>query len=47
MCVRSMLSLVMKQRLGSSPLESKCSFSLYALLNVKAVQLSLLFTQTA
>lgn len=47
MCVRFMLSLVMKQRLGLLPLERKYSFSLYALVNVKAVQLSLLFTQTA
>jgi hypothetical protein len=47
MYARSMLSLVMKQHLGLLPLTIKCSFSLYALLNVKAVQLSLLFTQTA
>jgi len=47
MYVRSTLSLVMKQDLQSFPLEIKFSFSLYALLNVKAVQLSLLFNQTA
>lgn len=47
MYVRSTLSLVMKQDLQSFPLKIKCSFSLYALLNVKAVQLSLLFNQTA